>query len=86
MDIIEITVLGHTLRAPREEAETFARRVEELEQLAGAVPALLVELDEARHRHERVERQLDVIRRAAAAASRALTDEPASLSSVPEAA
>lgn len=77
MDIIEVTVLGHTLRAPREEAEAFARKVTEFERLASSVPGLLAELDEVKRRHDRVERQLDAIRRAAVAASRALTEEPA---------
>lgn len=87
LDITEITILGHTFRAPREEAEAFARRIEELERLASSVPGLLAELDEVKRRHDRVERQLDAIRRAAVAASQALTDEPAaSVSSVPEAA
>ena len=86
MDIIEIMVLGHTLRAPREEAEAFARKVTELERLASSVPELLVQLNETTHRHDRVERQLDAIRRAAAAASQALTEEPAARLSVSEAA
>ena len=77
MDIIEVTVLGHTLRAPREEAEAFARKVTELERLASSVPGMLAELDEVKRRHDRVERQLDAIRRAAVAASLALTEEPA---------
>lgn len=77
MDIIEVTVLGHTLRAPREEAEAFAHKVTELERLASSVPGLLAELDEVKRRHDRVERQLDAIRRAAVAASQALTEEPA---------
>lgn len=86
MDIIEVTVLGHTLRAPRDEAEAFARKVAELERLAASVPGLLVELGEAKRRNDRVERQLDAIRHAAAAASRALTEEPAARACAPEAA
>lgn len=77
MDIIEVVVLGHTLRAPRDEAEAFARKVAELEARAASIPDLLTELDEVGRRHARVERELAVIRAAATAASKGLTEVPA---------
>ncbi len=78
MEIIEVVVLGHTLRAPRDEAEAFARKVAELEARVASIPDLLTQLDEVGRRHARVERELAVIRAAANAASAGLTEQPAS--------
>jgi len=77
MDIIEVVVLGHTLRAPREEAEAFTRKVAELEARVASIPDLLLQLDEVGRRHARVERELAVIRAAANAASKGLSELPA---------
>ena len=78
MEIIEVVILGHTLRAPRDEAEAITRKVAELEARAASIPELLTQLDEVARRHARVERELAIVRAAANAASAALVEQPAS--------
>ena len=74
---ITIMALGHALKAPQDEAEGFARKLAVLEGQAAEVPRLLAELDETNRRYTRVERQLEAVRTAANAASRALVEAPA---------
>ena len=75
MEIVEVVILGHRFRAPHDEAEALARKVADLQAQAASIPELLSRLDEVHRRNRRVERELAVIRAAAAAAAH-LTEQP----------
>lgn len=60
-----------------EEVEKREAKLAELEEQVARLPALLTSIDETTRRHARVEKELATIRRAAAAASSILVEEPA---------